>query len=62
MREITTRKYEFDERDVEELKRALYIMQALQSETNWTPYQELQPIERQLWDIASKISDIYEDY
>ena len=60
MKEI--KKIEFEERDVEELERALLIMRALQSETNWTPYEELPLIEKKLWDIAGKITEIYEDY
>ena len=60
MKEI--KRIEFDERDVEELERALLIMRTLQSETNWTPYQELRPIEQKLWDIAEQISDIFENY
>lgn len=60
MKEI--KKIEFDERDVEELERALLIMRTLQSETNWTPYQELRPIEQKLWDIAGEITEIYENY
>lgn len=60
MKEI--KKIEFDERDVEELERALLIIRTLQSETNWIAYQELQPIEQKLWDIAGEITEIYENY
>ena len=60
MKEI--QKFEFEEKDIDVLENALNIMRALQSETNWTPYQELPPIEQKLWDIAGKITEIYEGY
>lgn len=62
MKEVKRPTYEFEIEDVEVLQKALEIMQALQTQTNWTPYQELTEIERNLWDIAEDIADISNEY
>ena len=49
MKEVKRPTYEFEIEDVEVLQKALEIMQALQTQTNWTPYQELTEIERKGW-------------